>query len=409
MTPLYLLTELSRQLIALWAFLLCTFGILTTVYAACQKRSVTAVLAFVLLLASYLQWQILINLNKTIESTTPFCRACLRLPWIFWILSLTAVALAMTLLLAGSVRYKRMYITPGAIQTCADQMSSGICYWRDSGRVIFSNPGMKRLCIAMTGRPLLNGLKFYEALPEGYLTVDGRTWSFACCDLILAGEPLHEIIATDVTEEHSKTEMLRRDTEELLRINRELQEHRLMIQDTVRKQEILQAKVNIHDEMNRLMMSTVVADRENRTELRSIFSLWKRNALLLCREAESDKTKMEKIRKMADQIGIRLVCQDEIPKVLSDQQRNLFFSALREVIINAAKHAGAETVTVSFVETEESVSCFFENDGKIPSDSVRFTGGLLNLSLMAKEQNATVSAKADQTFLLTIILPRSRQ
>lgn len=407
MTSLYLLPELSRHLIALWAFMLCIFGIAVIVYAVFQRSYKTAVVSLVPFACPYLIWQMLlaINLGDGIIDIVIAQRVLDHAPWLSWIAVLIAVTLVMALLLAGSIRYNKNHITPNAIKLCADRMPCGICYWRDSGRVIFSNDCMKHLCISLTNKPLLNGNHFRAALTDGYLTVDGKAWRFVCRDLTLDGEPLHEMIASDVTEEYAKTEMLRKDTEELSRINRELQEHHLRITDTVRKQEILQAKVNIHDEMNRLMLRTVVADCHNKAELASVFSLWKRNALLLCMEAETDKMAVDKIENLAEQMNIRLVWKSELPESLTDKQRELFFSAFSEAIINAAKHAEAETLTVSFAETDNDLFCTFENDGKITGNT-QFTGGLANLSLLAKEQNAVVTAEADQTFRLSVIFPQ---
>ena len=403
MTSVYLLSELSRHLITLWAFMLCVFGIAVIVYAVFQRRYKTAVVSLVPFACTYLIWQLLsaINLGDGIIGIEIAQRALDHAPWLSWIAVLIAVTLVMALLLAGSIRYDKNHITPNSIKLCADRMPCGICYWRDSGRVIFSNQCMNQLCISLTNSPLLNGNQFRAALTDGYLTVDGTAWRFVCRDLTLDGEALHEMIASDVTEEYAKTEMLRKDTEELARINRELQEHHLRITDTVRKQEILQAKMNIHDEMNRLMLRTVVADSHNKDELASVFSLWKRNALLLCMEAETDKMAVDKIEKLAEQMNIRLVWKSELPKSLTDKQRELFFSAFSEAIINAAKHAEAETLSVSFTETADELSCTFENDGKI-SGNIHFTGGLSNLSLLAKEQNAAVTAEANKTFRLTI-------
>ena len=408
MTSVYLLPELSRYLIALWAFMLCVFGIAVIAYAVFQRRYSSAVVTLIPFACTYLIWQMLLAINlrdgnvglEIAQSVSE------ETPWIVWLAVLAAVTLVMALLLTRSIRYDKNHITPNAIKLCAYRMSCGICYWRDNGRVVFSNNCMKRLCILLTNKPLLNGNHFRAALTDGYLTVDGKAWRFVCRDLTLDGEPLHEMIATDVTEEYAKTEMLRKDMEELSRINRELQEHRLKIADTVRKQEILQAKVNIHDEMNRLMLRTVVADCHNKEELASVFSLWKRNALFLCMEAETDKMAVDKIEELAEQMNIRLIWQSELPKSLTDKQRELFFSAFGEAIINAAKHAEAETLTVSFTETDDELSCIFENDGKV-SGNIRFTGGLSNLSLLAKEQNASVTAEADKTFRLTMIFSKN--
>ena len=63
MTPVYLLPELSRHLITLWAFLLCVFGIAVIVYAVFQRRYGVAGLSLAPFSAAYLIWQILLAIN----------------------------------------------------------------------------------------------------------------------------------------------------------------------------------------------------------------------------------------------------------------------------------------------------------------------------------------------------------
>ena len=99
-------------------------------------------------------------------------------------------------------------------------------------------------------------------------------------------ERLHEIIAINVTNEYNKTQDLEKEKLELSQIKRELEDYNLTINDVVKHQEILQAKINIHDEMNRLMLLSVATESDSADELNNIFSLWQENALLLSKEVE---------------------------------------------------------------------------------------------------------------------------
>jgi anti-sigma regulatory factor (Ser/Thr protein kinase) len=212
------------------------------------------------------------------------------------------------------------------------------------------------------------------------------------------------MIASDITAEYAETQKLSEDKAELSRLNLELKEYTQSIDDTVRRREILQAKVNIHDEMNRLMLSTVAAKCDDAAELDRIFTLWKQNALLLCMEADEIAVPKAAVRieKLAEVLKIRLVRKNELPAELSEKQRTLFFAAAQEAIANAAKHARAKVMEISFESTDKYIACTFTNDGQIPTGEVRFTGGLGNLSLLAGKQNAQVFAEAGDTFSLTL-------
>ena len=268
---------------------------------------------------------------------------------------------------------------------------------------------MNKLCLDITGSDLLDGNAFYGAVKEDILTVGSKRWRFSCREVIFDGEPLRELIASDVTNEYARTRALEKDRAELSRLNRELKEYTVGIDEAVRRKEILQAKVNIHDEMNRLMLSTVAADINDSGALDRIFEQWGQNAFLLCMEAERTEEIQAagSIERLADALKIRLVWKESIPVSLSEKQISLFISAAQEAIANAAKHAHAKNMEISFEETASSISCIFVNDGEIPSGSVKFTGGLANLSLLAGRQGAAISVSCKEQFALSLIFVKN--
>ena len=413
MSAFYLLSAPVRAFFALWALLLCLSDIGSAVLTVVRKRYRFTVPALMLLAPVYFLWQVVFDLSLSggTESAAEISRALSGFSWIGWFTVFVMLTLASVLLFGYNIRYDKTFITPGTIKQYLDKLPCGVCCWRDNGRVLFSNVCMNRLCTDVTGSPLLNGNHFRDAVKDGIMTVDGRVWRFSCREMLLDGVPLQEMIASDITTEYAKTRALEESKAELSRLNRELQEYYLGIDDAVRRQEILQAKVNIHDEMNRLMLSTTTANREDTAALDRIFSLWEQNTLLLCMEAgeAADAKAVNSLERLAEALNIRLVWQDALPNVLSERQRSLFFSAAQEAIVNAVKHADAKTMTLSFADTGEGLCCRFTNDGKTPGDAVRFTGGLANLSLLADKQGATVSVQPDKPFALLLCFPNKTE
>ena len=409
MMPFMMLSALTRALFALWALLLCLTDISSAVVAAVKKHLRFTALAVLILAPVYFMWQVIfdISLFGNTDKASAISASLGGLPWAYCFAVLTVLTLASILLLCYNIRYDKTNITPGAIKLFLDRIPCGICCWRDSGRVLFSNICMNHLCAAVTDSPLLNGSHFRKAVEDRIITVEGKVWRFSCRDIQDDGETLHEMVASDITAEYAKTEALEKDKAELSDLNRKLREYYLSIDDTVRRQEILQAKVNIHDEMNRLMLSTTAANTDDTKTLDQIFSLWERNALLLCMEADSsaDVKAADSLNKLADALKIHLIWHSDLPESLSVRQRGLFFSTAQEAIINAVKHAAAKTMKISFEETDTYLYCRFINDGEIPSSPVRFTGGLQNLSVFAEQQGATVTIEVDDGFTLTLRFP----
>jgi hypothetical protein len=406
MMSFYALSALIRAQFTLWALLLCLAAVIGIVYAAFLKKSGFAVLASLSFASAYSLWQIMVDIytgNKTGTALAVSVKLG-GFPWLLWLLALAVITLTITAVLVLSARHVKMRVTPMAIKHCADQMPCGICCWRDSGRVIFSNICMNRLCVALTGRVLLNGNSFRSAVPDSIMTVNGREWRFVCRDLCFDGECLHEMIASDITEEYAKTKALEKDMTEIARMNRELQAYNLRIDEAVRRQEILQVKVNIHDEMNRLILSTVADNSADRETLDQIFSLWEKNTMLLCRQADEDAGRgaANRLEQLARALDIRLIWRTSLPNTLTKKQRELFFTAAQEAVANAVKHAGAKAVEISFSEAETAICCDFENDGRMPAGNVRFTGGLANLAYLAGEEGASVLADIGKTFKLSL-------
>ena len=409
MTSFAMLSAAVRSGFALWALLLCLTDIGSAMLAAVKKRFGFAALALALFAPVYYLWQVIFDLSLFggTEEAAGISAALGGLPWICWTAVLTFLTLGAILLLRYNIRYDKTNITPGTIKHFLDKVSCGVCCWVDSGRVLFSNICMNRLCVKITDSPLLNGNHFSDAVSGKIIKADGKVWRFSCWDIPNGRERLHEMIASDITAEYAKTEALEKDKAELSELNRQLEEYYRSIDDTVRRKEILQAKVHIHDEMNRLMLSTMAADREDTAGLDRIFSLWEQNALLLCMQAggAADAKAADSLEKLAEALKIRLIWQDILPDTLSDRQRGLFYSAAQEAIVNAVKHASATRITISFSETDTHMICRFTNDGDIPDSEPRFAGGLLNLARLAERQGATVSVNAGESFTLTVCFP----
>ena len=411
MTELALLSAPVRAWVSLWALLLCLTNVGSGVLAAVRRRFPAVALALALFGPGYWMWQVLFDLSLFGRTAAAHPSAALlgALPWLAWLGALALLTAASGLLLSSSLRYDRTHITPGTIKLFLDQIPCGVCCWRESGRVLFSNICMNRLCQALTGSPLLNGVQFRAAVGDGIVPVEGQVWRFSCRALTFAGETLWEMVATDITAAYAKTQALERDKAELSQLNRELRAYYDSLDETIRRREILQAKLNIHEEMNRLMLSTAAAKGEDPAALDRIFALWEQNALLLCRDERAEAQAAESLEKLAAALGVRLIRTQTPPGSLSERQRSLLRSAAQEALVNAVKHGAAKTMTLSWAEGEDGLRCRFTNDGAPPASPLRFTGGLANLALLARQEGAEISAGTDQGFTLELYFPRQEE
>jgi len=409
-TALCSLSSLARACFALWALAIIIVNIYSAVLATANRRYHFTAFAVLIFAPVYFFWQVIfdISLREKNGYISAASEAVGGMAWVWWIVIFVVLTAASVVLLVFDVRRDKTYITPSAIKNYLDKVPCGICCFEDSGKVLFANVCMNDLCVSILGSPLLNGKLITDATRQGILTIQDKVWRFAEREIVLGGETLHELIASDVTSEYAKTLALEKDKDELSALSEKLHAYNLSIDDTVRRQEILQAKVNIHDEMNKLMLSTMSVENDAE-ELDRIFSLWEQNALLLCMEAENtaDEKAASQVEELADALKVKLTWQTGVPESFEDIQRTMFFSAAQEAIVNAVKHASAKHVTVSFDETASEIVAKIENDGKVPPAGIRFTGGLLNLKRMFEAQGASVSVVVGSTFTLVLTFKKS--
>ncbi|MDO4491073.1 MAG: hypothetical protein Q4B85_08410 [Lachnospiraceae bacterium] len=323
-------------------------------------------------------------------------------PLIFFVLLQITLAAGILWVYLKLVHYSRTHVTTEAIKMLSDEMHCGICFWRKNGKVIFSNSCMKELCFAITGRGLMNGNEFKACLYGEIIKIDGIFWNFEIRELEYDREPLFEMKATDISKEYLIVRELEQGTRELTKMKAELAAYQINIDDIVRRQEVLQAKMHIHDEMNRLMLTTTAADTADIKKMDRIFDLWEQNALLLSHASEdiSAVNAVERLHQLADALNVRLDTRGQIPKNISKKQRELLFAAAYEAIINCVKHGEADRMEIVFEQNDTTVICRFSNSGKMPEKEVTFTGGLANLKLMAEEQGAELSVQIGEKFTL---------
>lgn len=402
-----MLSSLIRAFFALWALLLCVISIVNAVMAFNKKKYLFGSIAIILFLPIYFFWQVIFDysLSESSGSLNVVSSAMVNLDWIYWLLIFLLLTIFIVILLVYNVHYERNYLTVNTIKLYLDQVDCGICCYKDNGRVMFSNMIMNQLCIQLTGTQLLNGNQFYEVTKDQILSIGEERWRFSSRDITIGNEHMSEIIATNVTSEYLKTQQLEKDKAELSKINQELQDYNLSIDEVVRHQEILQAKVNIHDEMNRLMLSTVATDNEDISNLDKIFALWQENALLLSMEAEENKQEAmsHKIEELAKVLKIHLQWKDEPVSVLCEEERNIFYIAAQEAIANASKHARASRMIISITKVDGHIECRFINNGELPKKTITFTGGLANLEKLIKKQGAILKVDYDNQFVLSLV------
>lgn len=217
---------------------------------------------------------------------------------------------------------------------------------------------------------------------------------------------IHELVAADVTELYKKNELLEQETISLQKMNESLRRYNQNIEETVRKQEILDTKIYIHDEMNRLMLVTTANSETPMSEedFKEILTLWRNNAILLGGESEKANvnTDISEVNQLAELLGIQLIWQGESPEVMPNNIRKVFIMVAREAIANAVKHAEAKTITIGIHINAEKLLIEISNDGRLPTGEITLGGGLSNIKRMVEEKRGQVRVEIKEQFRMIL-------
>lgn len=412
MTSYLELSALPRNLICFWAILLIFSFVMNTALSVRRKQYLSAAAAVVAIFVLYFIMQICRNVSKAHMGSAlhPLAEAIGTLPYIAYINLLMGLTLAYIAHLRMSIIYANTHIAPTAIKEAMDKNPTGICYYRDNGQVILTNHKMNALSFAVAGCALLNGAELYDAVRNKQIIElpDGTVVRFSHKLFTFGGEPCHELIADDITELYQKIKALRQDNERLLLQNQRMKAFGETIDETVRRQEILHTKTRIHDEMNRLLISTDSAIRGGTEEEKQrILETWEKNILLLCMEADNGRKSnaVSDLDALAKVIGVT-IRYDSLPQTEDADTLQLFSLAVEEAMTNAAKHGGAKKLYVHVSEDDSALTASFENDGNPPAGTFVEGSGLSTLRQHIEQAGGTMQITSKERFILTVAIPK---
>ena len=295
MTSFIMLPPFIQNLVCFWAILVCFGAIADAMMLWRQKRYSLCALSVTCVAITFFFFHVCregteLRLKGWAATLALFF---LRQPIVIFMFLLLFASAVCVFLYINASKWETTHITSASIKESVDSLPAGICYYLDEGRCVLVNNRMNEICYYLTGRDLQNGAEFYESLREKsiFSVSDGTAVSFRHRIVNDHGESLHELIADDITELYKKNEELRSNNEKAMRMAAGMKAYGETIADTVHRQEILQAKMNIHDEMNRMLLVTKKSAEgtPDEAERKEIINMWKLQTSLLCRETDNER------------------------------------------------------------------------------------------------------------------------
>ena len=340
-----------------------------------------------------------------------------------FVVMLVLLMTASLLMLYFVVRWKRERITPASIKEAMDKLPAGLCYYNENGVPKLINHRMDYLCRIITGEALFDANEFWrrltcgEVLPgnvvEKYgknpiITVSGdSTLSFTRTDCEIEGEKIHEIRATDITEQFTlHLELKERNSEQRI-LNRRLQEYGETVWDITREREILAAKVKIHDMLGKAQLVTKRYIETGGADMSKdeLTDIWNSTLYLFdggFAEMSADGN-LDELYDAAKLMGIVINVKGKIPK--DNRLLRFIMSGARESLTNAVHHAKARELTITLYGSGSYFIIEYTNDGKKPDRPISEGGGLSSLRQSVEKDGGIMETQISPQFVLRLKIP----
>lgn len=319
--------------------------------------------------------------------------------------------------------YQKHHLTAHSFQEAFDMISTGICFYDKDGVIRLVNKEMYSLANLNGDDFTLNGKPFFEdirkkGLPsttkdENHIIVKYPT------KVILYQKSTHtlnknvfyEISGNDITENYRLNGQLEETNKELTKLSQRLFEYGERINETIHDEEVLQAKIKIHDQMGKLLLTTKrrlnsIMSAEERKEL---LQIWRNetSAFSTIKE-EPKKSELEIFKSACQLVDVTLKYEGAIlPQGYKCEK--LLIQAMHECLTNIVKHANGKTMFVKVKEERYDYHIEITNDGISPKEGIKEGGGLSSLRQIIEKEGGKMSVISQPEFQLKLKLLKGEE
>lgn len=348
----------------------------------------------------------------------------LKIPiWIF-LAGMSLLIICLCLLVRNEILTCRKNISAWSVKETMDDVPCGVCVSDSWGRIVLSNKKMRELSRMLIGavlqnyedlKQVLDGNKSVQGVtrlsPENsvlYLP-NGTVWMFQ--NYMLTEEEVAgylQTVAFDVTEIYFNSEKIRMKNEKLELLNQKLKKMYEQIDESIREQETLKMKMQVHDSFGRSLLTIrhMLEGNKEPDYMKNQLEILKQSVYILSGITQDDTEKQyEESIKHAEKLGVSV----EIEGELCDEYQVALITdkAIRECVTNCIRHAHGRRVYVQSHKIRDGWKVCITNDGERPKEGCREGGGLSALREVVERDGGKMTTKFEPEFLLALKLPFS--
>lgn len=313
--------------------------------------------------------------------------------------------------------WNRNHITNNSVKKSLDVLPAGILVYTEAGLTLAANPAMELIAEKAFGMARLNGpaitQKLEELKDDVISTADGKFYSFRKNEMVIDGMNCIEIVCDDISEEYNTKLAIEKENERLRAMNKRQQELNRTIDSLVIEDEILSAKVMVHDRLGQALLATRYylsnPDMDDR-KASELLDMWKEEMRFFEEVPEKNSdNEFDVLMSAADDVGIKLIyggqalTGDPFEAHMPDDTKHIFITAIHECMTNTLRHAGGDEIYIEY-SYDKGNTLIITNNGKPPSAGIREKGGLKSLRDMVEKTGGSMSVSSDSGFMLKIEL-----
>ncbi len=348
---------------------------------------------------------------------------CLPIPyWVLLLVTLLSLGYAVWSVLGETKNRKTINDT--SIKEAFDNLPTGVCFFNEAGLPVLCNRAMHRFSFAVSGKdvqfitdleecfgeePELSG----RVRKEGSVFVfpDGCAWHLEKRTFLYEnGSVYTQYTATDTTDLHKNRVELQQETDSLRQVRAGLQQLSANVVAITREEEILNAKMRVHDEMGRCLVAAQTYLLQDKGEgiPDTVVQSWQRAVSMLKYNNDTpDEDMLSQIRKACACLGVGFVQTGQLPR--QEKAAYLLTCAVRECVTNAVRHAQASEMYASFAETQTTATVTVTNNGNPPEAEITEGGGLSTLRRRVEREGGSMQVRSCPQFKLTVTVPKGEE
>ena len=327
----------------------------------------------------------------------------IKLPFIvFAILALVLLSIDIFLLIY-TTKWRSKNLSLYSIKESFDTLPSGIVFYDEQGLVSLINKEMNKVSLLITGKTLLNGNTFWNNIMSNIIIDGAKILKIGEEPIIelengkiislkrnihsISAKKIYEIIATDITSTYTLTKELEIKLDELEQVNKRLVSYGESISKLTREKEVLMAKIRIHDDMGKILLTTKHKLSNNMLleEKEELFDFWKLEIdALKSNDKREKKNNLQVIKDAAKMVGVKIEYFGDKPKSNTIIEK-ILVNAMHECLTNTVMHANGKRMKVIVENNKGLWTIKITNDGKKPQKKIVEGGGLTNLRYLVVE------------------------